>query len=382
MDHVECVVIGAGVVGLAVARSLARSGRETLVLEAADAIGTATSSRNSEVIHAGVYYPHGSLKARLCVAGRDLLYRFCAEHGVEVNRCGKFIVATEDAQVAKLSAIEAGARLNGVLDLRLLDQREALRLEPELRCSAALWSPSTGIVDGHGFMVGLQGDLERFGGRVVLGSAVQRGHCGSNRLRLTVGEGAPYDLEASLVVNCAGLDAQRVARSFDGLNPETVPELYYAKGNYYGMEGRAPFRRLIYPVPEDGGLGVHLTLDLVGRARFGPDVEWVAKPDYGVDPGRADGFYSAIRAYWPGLPRGSLRPDYAGIRPKLQGAGSGFQDFMIQGPASHGVPGLVNLYGIESPGLTAALAIGDHVAALAQGTAHESERAARGPPLL
>jgi L-2-hydroxyglutarate oxidase LhgO len=365
MDHVECVVIGAGVVGLAVARSLARSGRDTLVVEAADAIGTAMSSRNSEVIHAGLYYPRDSLKARLCVAGQDLLYRYCAEHGVEVNRCGKFIVATEDAQVAKLSAIEASARLNGVLDLRLLDQCQALRLEPELRCSAALWSPSTGIVDGRGLMVALQGDLERFGGRVVLGSAVQRGLCGSNRLRLTVGEDAPCDLEASLVVNCAGLDAQRVARSFAGLNSETVPELYYAKGNYYGVEGRVPFRRLIYPVPEDGGLGVHLTLDLAGRARFGPDVEWVANLDYRVDPERAGGFYSAIRAYWPGLPAGSLRPDYAGIRPKLQAAGSGFQDFMIQGPASHGVPGLVNLYGIESPGLTAALAIGDHIAALA-----------------
>jgi L-2-hydroxyglutarate oxidase LhgO len=365
MDHIECVVIGAGVVGLAVARSLAQSGRETVVFEAAQAIGTLTSSRNSEVIHAGIYYPRGSLKARLCVAGRDLLYRYCASHGVGFNRCGKFIVATTDAQTAKLSAIETGARLNGVEDVQWLDKPEALRLEPELRCVAALWSPSTGIVDSHALMLALQADLESLGGRVVLGAPVQRGQCGSNAIRLSVGQDALFDLEASLVVNCAGLDAPRIARNLNGLNVETIPELYFAKGSYYGVEGRVPFRRLIYPVPEDGGLGVHLTLDLAGRARFGPDVEWVADIDYRVDPTRADGFYTAIRAYWPALPAGSLRPDYAGIRPKLQGAGSAAQDFMIQGSASHGVPGLINLYGIESPGLTAALALGDYVAALA-----------------
>jgi L-2-hydroxyglutarate oxidase LhgO len=367
MDHVECIVIGAGVVGLAVARSLALSGRETVVLEAAGAIGTATSSRNSEVVHAGIYYPHGSLKSRLCVAGRELLYRFCAAHGVEVNRCGKFIVAASRAQLAKLSAIETAGRLNGVGDLQLLDEAEALRLEPELRCVAALWSPSTGIVDSHGFMLALQADLERSGGTLVLGTQVQSGSCGSNKIRLSIGQDPVYDLEASVVVNCAGLEAQNIARSFDGLRADTIPALHYAKGSYYGIEGRVPFRRLIYPVPEDGGLGVHLTLDLAGRARFGPDVEWVPAIDYRVDPDRADRFYAAIRSYWPMLPSGSLRPGYAGVRPKLQGPGSAAQDFMIQGAASHGIAGLVNLYGIESPGLTAALAIGDYVASLVAG---------------
>jgi L-2-hydroxyglutarate oxidase LhgO len=364
MINVDCVVIGAGVVGLAVARRLAQSGRETLVLEAADAIGTATSARNSEVIHAGIHYRGGSLKARLCVAGRDLLYRYCDSHGVEVRRCGKLIVATTDAQVAKLSALETAARQNGV-DLQCLDQREALRLEPELRCVAALWSPSTGIVDSHAFMLALQADLERFGGTVLLGTPVQSGRVGSKSIGLSAGRDVPDELNASLVINCAGLDAQRLARRFEGLDAKTIPELYYAKGSYYGIDGRVPFRRLIYPVPEDGGLGVHLTLDLAGRARFGPDVEWVADIDYRVDPKRAERFYDAIRAYWPLLPSGSLRPDYAGIRPKLQRPGSPAQDFTIQGPESHGVPGLINLYGIESPGLTAALAIGDYVAALA-----------------
>lgn len=364
-DHVDCVVIGAGVVGLAVARSLAQKGRDTIVLEAADAIGTATSSRNSEVIHAGIYYPRGSLKARLCVAGRELLYRFCASHGVEVNRCGKIIVATSDAQIAKLSSIETAGRGNCVDDLRLLDRQEALDLEPELCCVAALWSPSTGIIDSHAFMLALQADVERFGGTVVLDTQVRGGECRSNNIRLSIGRDTPYNLDASFVVNCAGLDAQHVARSFNGLNADTIPQRHYAKGSYYGVDGRVPFRHLIYPVPEDGGLGVHLTLDLAGRARFGPDVEWVADIDYRVDPGRADRFYSAIRTYWPALPSDSLRPDYAGIRPKLLGAGSAAQDFVIQGPEFHGVSGLVNLYGIESPGLTASLAIGDYVAALA-----------------
>ena len=363
-NQVECVVIGAGVVGLAVARSLALSGRETVILEAAGAIGTASSSRNSEVIHAGIYYPRGSLKSRLCIAGRELLYRFCAAHGVEVHRCGKFIVAASDAQVAKLSAMQTAGRLNGVENLQLLNEAEARRLEPELRCAAALWSPSTGIVDSHAFMLALQADFERFGGTVVLGTRVQSGSFRPNKIRLSIEQHPVYDLDAAVVVNCAGLEAQRVARSFDGLRADTIPALHYAKGSYYRVEGPVPFRRLIYPVPEDGGLGVHLTLDLAGRARFGPDVEWVPAIDYCVEPGRADGFYTAIRSYWPGLPSGSLRPDYAGVRPKLQGPGSAPQDFMIQGPASHGIAGLVNLYGIESPGLTAALAIGDYVASL------------------
>jgi L-2-hydroxyglutarate oxidase LhgO len=361
-DHVECVVIGAGVVGLAVARSLALRGRETIVLEAAAAIGTGTSSRSSEVIHAGIYYPQGSLKARLCVSGRELLYKFCEARGVEFKRCGKLIVATSDAQQATLTSIAAAARSNGVEDLCPLEKHEALRLEPELRCVAALWSPSTGIVDSHGFMSALEGDVAQAGGTVLLESPVQRAYCTSNGIRLSVGKGNPFDLDATVVVNCAGLDAQRVAWRFEGLSGDNIPKLFYAKGNYYGVEGRVPFQRLIYPVPDEGGLGVHLTLDLSGRARFGPDVEWVDHIDYRVDPQRAESFYAAIRTYWPRLPPGALRPDYSGIRPKTHGPGSAAQDFIIQGPEVHGVAGLVNLYGIESPGLTAALAIGEYVA--------------------
>jgi L-2-hydroxyglutarate oxidase LhgO len=361
-DHIDCAVIGAGVVGLAVARSLALRGRDTIVLEAADAIGTLTSSRNSGVIHAGIYYPAGSLKAQLCVAGRALLYEFCGARGVEVDRCGKLIVATSDAQIPKLTSIQAAAGANGVEDLQVFDRYEALRLEPQLNCVAALWSPSTGIVDSHGFMTALTGDLHNAGGTVVLKSPVQRAYRTSQGIRLRVGSTDTYDIDATLVVNCAGLDAQFVAQRFEGLSHETIPKLFYAKGNYFAVEGRVPFRRLIYPVPEEGGLGVHLTLDLSGRARFGPDVEWVDRIDYRVDPARAEAFYAAIRTYWPTLRQGALRPDYSGIRPKTLGPGSPAQDFTIQGPEVHGVPGLVNLYGIESPGLTAALAIGEYVA--------------------
>jgi L-2-hydroxyglutarate oxidase LhgO len=360
-DRVDCVVIGAGVVGLAIARSLARTGRETLVLEAADAIGTSTSSRNSEVIHAGIYYPRGSLKARLCVAGRRMLYEFCGTHGVDARRCGKLIVATTPAQVKKLAALQAAGHANGVAELELIERARALELEPELSCVAALWSPATGIVDSHGLMLALQGDLEAAGGTVVLEAPVLGGECAPHAIRLRVGAGD--ELEAAVVVNCAGLSAQHVAHALRGLDPVAIPPLHYAKGNYYGLEGRAPFRHLIYPVPEDGGLGVHLTLDLAGRARFGPDVEWTERLDYRVDPARAARFYAAIRAYWPALCEGALRPDYAGIRPKLSGPGSAAQDFVIQGPAVHGIRGLVNLYGIESPGLTAALAIAEHVTA-------------------
>jgi L-2-hydroxyglutarate oxidase LhgO len=365
IDRVECVIIGAGVVGLAIARSLALSGRETLVLEAADAIGTITSSRNSEVIHAGIYYPRDSLKARFCVAGRQMLYEFCGAHGVETKHCGKLIVATSDAQIAKLAAIQAAGRANGVSDLEMIGSERAQAMEPDLACVAALWSPSTGIIDSHGFMLALQGDLENAGGAVVLEAPVLGGECGQHSSLLRVGTNPEYEIEASLVVNCAGLGAQRVAHALRGLSPKSIPPLYYAKGNYYGLEVRAPFRHLIYPVPEDGGLGVHLTLDLAGRARFGPDVEWTQVLDYRVDPGRAERFYSAIRSYWPALPDGALKPDYAGIRPKLAGPGSEASDFVIQGPKAHGIRGLVNLYGIESPGLTASLAIGSYVAGLA-----------------
>ncbi|MBS0579477.1 MAG: NAD(P)/FAD-dependent oxidoreductase [Proteobacteria bacterium] len=366
-ERVECVVIGGGVVGLAVAVSLAGRGRAVLVLEAAGAVGTGVSARNSGVIHAGIYYPQGTLKARLCVAGRERLYRFCDTHGVEVGRCGKLIVATSEAQVARLAALQRAGHANGVGDLRLRDRGGALALEPDLHCMAALWSPATGILDTAAYLLALQGELERAGGHIALDAPVVSGDCGQGGpIRLKVGHDSAYDIEARVVINSAGLGAQRLARALRGLDPGSIPPLHYAKGNYYGVDGRVPFRHLIYPIPEDAGLGVHLTLDLGGRARFGPDVEWVNSIDYQVDPSGSGRFYAAIRRYWPGLRDGSLRPDYAGIRPKLSGPGEEAQDFMIQGPGDHGIGGLVNLYGIESPGLTASLAIGDYVADLVE----------------
>ena len=363
-ESIECVVIGAGVVGLAVARELARRGRETLILEAESAIGTATSSRNSEVIHAGIYYPAGSAKARFCVAGKELLYAFCGARGVEYQRCGKLIVATDESQIPTLQSIESRARTNGVTDLYWLKADKTRELEPELNAVAALCSPSTGIVDSHGFMLALQGDFERAGGVIALRTPVLRGQCEDKAILLEAGRGESMSLAASVVINCAGLFAQETAHLIQGVPKASIPPAYFAKGNYYVLQGSVPFSRLIYPVPESGGLGVHLTLDLVGQGRFGPDVEWVSELNYAVDPDRADRFYAAIRRYWPGLPDGSLQPGYAGIRPKLQGPQEPAADFLIQGPEVHGVPGLVNLYGIESPGLTAALAIADYVADL------------------
>ncbi|MFZ5792072.1 MAG: NAD(P)/FAD-dependent oxidoreductase [Pseudomonadota bacterium] len=363
-ETVECAVIGAGVIGLAVARRLARAGREVVVLEAADAIGTVTSSRNSEVIHAGIYYPAGSLKARLCVEGRRRLYDFCATHGVAHKRLGKLIVATSPAQISELEALKAKAAANGVSDLEWRDAEAVHALEPELACVAALLSPSTGIVDSHGLMLALQGDGEAVGAGLALDTPVLGGAIEDGGILLHVGGAQPMRLRCRIVVNAAGLGAQAIARALQGLDPATVPGLYYAKGNYFTLSGRTPFRHLIYPVPEPGGLGVHVTLDLQGRARFGPDVEWVTKLCYAVDPRRAERFYDAVRRYWPALPDGALLPGYAGIRPKLSPAGHPSDDFVIQGPAAHGVPGLVNLYGIESPGLTSCLAVADEVAAL------------------
>ncbi|MGH7105804.1 MAG: NAD(P)/FAD-dependent oxidoreductase, partial [Acetobacteraceae bacterium] len=323
---------------------------------------TGTSSRNSEVIHAGIYYPAGSAKARLCVAGKQLLYPYCEARGIEHRRCGKLIVATDQEQVKALRKIEAAARANGVDDLRWLTAAEATGMEPALSCVAALFSSSTGIIDSHGFMLALQGDLEEAGGTVAFRAAVRSGRCSSEGIHLEVGSDDLIELAAQVVVNSAGLKAQEVARGIEGVPQVSIPPTAYAKGNYYVLQGRAPFHHLVYPVPESGGLGVHLTLDLAGQARFGPDVEWVEKLDYTVDPARAERFYRAIRGYWPGLPDGALRPGYAGIRPKLSGPGSAAADFLIQGPQAHGVDGLVNLYGIESPGLTAALAIAEEVA--------------------
>lgn len=366
-DRVDCVVIGAGVVGLACARALARAGREVIVLEAAGAIGTETSSRNSEVIHAGIYYPPGSLKAGSCVAGRQMLYRYCEEHGVAHRRCGKLIVATAEDQVAALNRIRAQAEANGVDDLRPLSAAEAKAMEPQLRCVAALHSPSTGIIDSHGLMLAYRGDAEACGAMIALHSPVTGGAVQAEGVLLEVGGGEPMRIIARTVVNSAGLYAQRVAAALRGFAPAKVPPCHYAKGNYYSLSTRSPFTHLIYPVPEAAGLGVHLTLDLAGQARFGPDVEWIAEIDYDVDLRRAEGFYRAIRDYWPGLKDGQLAPGYAGIRPKLGGPDQPAGDFLIQGPQQHGVAGLVNLFGIESPGLTASLALADRVVQIAQG---------------
>ena len=359
----ECVVIGAGVVGLAVARALALTGREVIVLEAADAIGTGTSSRNSEVIHAGIYYAAGSLKARLCVQGKQQLYAYCAERRIGFKRCGKLLVATEEAQLAQLQGIIEKARQNGVHDLQLLSQDQARAMEPALACEGAVFSPSTGIVDSHALMLSLQGDLEHAAGLVVLNTALEHAEYTQGAITLITADGTR--LRASSVVNAAGLQAPDLARRVKGLPPQHVPTAYFAKGNYFTLAGRAPFSHLIYPVPQVAGLGVHLTLDLGGQAKFGPDVQWVdSADDLVVDPQRGDAFYAEVRKYWPALEDDALFPGYAGIRPKINAPNEAARDFLIQGPATHGVPGWVNLFGIESPGLTSALAIADYVVSL------------------
>lgn len=363
-EAIDCVVIGAGVVGLAVARACALAGHETIVLESAYAIGTETSSRNSEVIHAGIYYPPGSLKAKLCVQGRKALYQYCRDHGIAHRNCGKLIVATHPSQLDALQELKDRAAANGVDNLKWLNAAQASDIEPALRCVAALWSPSTGIVDSHGFMLALQGDLESAGGAIAFGSPVLGGERTSGDdggILLRIGGAEPMELLARHVVNAAGLQAVALAHEIQGLTPLSIPRMRYAKGNYYALAVRAPFSHLIYPIPEPGGLGVHLTLDLAGRARFGPDVEWVDRVDYTVDPRRSDGFYEAIRRYWPELPDDSLHPDYCGIRTKLEGNTVPEADFVLQDPGMHGMAGLINLYGIESPGLTASLALGEAV---------------------
>lgn len=347
-------------VGLAVARALALRGRQVMVLEAVSAIGTGTSSRNSEVIHAGIYYPPASLKAQLCVRGKQLLYDYCAQRGIGFSRCGKLIVATHESQVAKLQSIIAKAAANGVHDLVLLSREQARVLEPQLECVAAIHSPSTGIVDSHALMLSLQGDIENAGGFVVLNTAVAQLHRAPAAIEVIAYDGT--ELAANIVVNAAGLNAPQVARCIKGLDARHVPPTYWAKGNYFALQGKSPFSRLIYPVPEAAGLGVHLTIDLGGQAKFGPDVQWVASPnDLAVDPSRGDAFYAEVRKYWPALRDGALHPSYAGIRAKLQGPGAAVGDFVVQGEAVHGIAGLVNLFGIESPGLTSALAMGELV---------------------
>ncbi len=365
MDKVECVVIGAGVIGLAVARQLAQAGREVIVLEAAESIGTVTSSRNSEVIHAGIYYPAGSLMARMCVSGKRALYQYCGDHGIPHRNCGKLIVATTPNETVRLQSIRAHAEANGVNDLETLSGDAARALEPALNCEAALLSPSTGIVDSHAFMLALRGDAEAAGAAFAFYTPLERATAAAGRIELDAGGDAPVSLECTLLVNAAGLAASAVARSIDGMPIELIPPAYLAKGNYFSCSARAPFSHLIYPVPEPGGLGVHLTLDMAGQARFGPDVEWVDAIDYAVDPARAERFYPAIRRYWPTLPDGALMPSYSGMRPKIVPPAVAVQDFLIQGPQDHGVTGLINLFGIESPGLTSSLAIANYVGELA-----------------
>jgi L-2-hydroxyglutarate oxidase LhgO len=361
VDEVECVVVGAGVIGLAAARALALNGREVLVLERAWTIGFETSSRNSEVIHGGLYYPAGSLKARSCVEGRHRLYAYCREHGVPYARLGKLIVATRAEEIPGVERIAAAARANGVEDLAWLSAAEARRMEPALRCVAALHSPSTGIVDSHALMLAYQGEAEGAGAIVVLRAPVVRGRVRAGGFELRVGGDEPAAIRCRLLVNSAGLWAPALAGAIEGVPPETIPPAYFCRGVYFTLSGRAPFRRLIYPVPVPGGLGVHITLDLAGQARFGPDVEWIEAVDYTVDPRRGDAFYAAIRSYWPDLREGALQPGYAGIRPKLGGPTEPAADFVVQGPQTHGIAGLVNLYGIESPGLTASLPLADEV---------------------
>ncbi len=363
MERVEAVVVGAGVVGLAVARRLALAGLEVVVLEKEGAIGTETSSRNSEVIHAGIYYPEGSLKASCCIAGKWWLYRYCEARGVPHRRCGKLIVATSEEQNATLDRIKANAQALGMPDLERWPAERARALEPALRCTGALWSPTTGIVDSHALMLAYRGDAEDHGAAIAFRAPLERARVVDGGLELEVGGVEPMRLRTRYLVNSAGLHAPALARRIEGLDPALVPRGWLCKGNYYTLSGRSPFSRLIYPVPEAAGLGVHVTIDLAGRCRFGPDVEWVEAIDYDVDPRRAERFYAEVRKYWPELPDGALEPGYAGIRPKLAPEGAPAADFLVQGPAEHGVAGLVNLLGIESPGLTASWPLAELVAA-------------------
>ena len=357
----QVLVIGAGVVGLAVARSAALAGHDVTVAEKTGGIANGVSSRNSEVIHAGLYYPTDTLRARLCVRGRRMLYEYCASHGVGHRKCGKLVVATSAAELAKVETVMAQAERNGVEGVEMIGGNAARAMEAELSCIGALWSPETGIIDSHGYMLALWGDLEDRGGMIAFETPVERLSYNAPHWHVQFGGGDPGSVEFDAVVNAAGLGAQALARRIENHPADKVPRLVLAKGNYFGFAGKPVFSRLIYPTPIDGGLGVHVTLDLAGRMRFGPDVEWIEEENYAVDSRRADSFYARIRTYWPDLPENSLVPDYCGIRPKLTGKGEGQADFMIAGPADHGMPRLVNLFGIESPGLTSSLAIADEV---------------------
>jgi L-2-hydroxyglutarate oxidase LhgO len=385
VDHIDCLVIGAGVVGLAIARALAQAGLEVIVAEREGLIGSGVSARNSEVIHAGLYYPPGSLKARLCVRGKAMLYEFCASRGVAHQRCGKLLVATREKDVPQLEVIRTRAEACGVTDLRLLTAAEARVMEPALSCVAALWSPSSGIVDSHGLMTSLLADAEAAGATLALASHIDRAErqtaadAGGESWLVHMGagdEGEDFALQTRWIVNAAGLDSQAVAHAMEGFPAEAIPARHIARGDYFSLSGRAPFSRLIYPMPVDGGMGVHLTLDIGGQARFGPDVTWLPASntaagrdlDYAVDARHADAFTHEVRRYWPALPAGALQPAYSGIRPKISGPGEPAADFCIAGPAHHGCPGVVQLFGIESPGLTSCMAIGEMVAGMVSGT--------------
>ncbi len=365
MERVDVIVVGAGVVGLAIARQLSLDGRDVLLLERAESFGTGVSSRNSEVVHGGLYYGQHSLKARFCVSGRHMLRAYCAQRGIEARQCGKIIVADQAAQVPQLLALKAQGEGNGVNDLRLLSESDVYALEPEISCAAGLLSPSSGIVDSHQFMLALLGDATAKGCTPVFHAPVKSGHVVNGKVAIVAGGDSGVEIEARLVVNSAGLGAQALASAISGLNPSFIPPLHLAKGNYFALSGKAPFSHLVYPMPEPGGLGIHFTLDLAGAGRFGPDVEWIESPDYEVDARRAQSFSASIARYWPGIRPDMLHPAYAGIRPKVERPGGSGTDFIIQGPAQHGCQGLINLFGIESPGLTASLAIAEYVGEIA-----------------
>lgn len=362
MADIDCLVIGAGVVGLAVARAMSQAGHDVVIAEREDSIGTQTSARNSEVIHAGIYYPTGSLKATLCVRGRTLLYDYASERGLPHRACGKLIVATSAGQMSSLAGINARAIAAGVHDIRPVDAAQARAIEPEVSCIAALHSPSTGIIDSHALMLSLQGDLETEGGMIAFNTPITGWSSKAGAFEVTFGGAEPATYTVRKVINAAGHGAPRLLKKLDGFPAQHAPAQYFAKGNYFSLLGKQPFNGLVYPIPEAAGLGIHATIDLAGRAKFGPDVEWVEDDqDLIVDPARGDSFYAAIRTYWPDLADGALVPDYAGIRPKLHHSGEPMPDFRIDGPAEHGIAGLVNLLGIESPGLTSSLAIADMV---------------------
>lgn len=366
-ERVDVAVIGAGVVGLSIARALALAGRSVLILEAESTFGSHTSSRNSEVIHAGIYYPTHSKKALTCVRGKTLLYAYCRDNDVPHRRLGKLIVASSEGEVPALERLKEQAEANGVVDLEWLDARQIAELEPAVRAMSGLFSPSSGIVDSHSVMTAFLRDARQAGAELVVASPIVSGEVRDDGIELVVGGAEPTSIVCETVVNSAGLFAARVARTIRGVPEHSIPGTYYAKGHYFTMSGRPPFKHLVYPIPAPGGLGVHVTLDLAGQARFGPDVSWIEGVDYGFDESRAASFYAAVRAYYPALEDGQLQPGYTGIRPKLGPAGSPAHDFVLQGPKDHGVPGLVQLFGIESPGLTSSLALAEDVKALVDG---------------